>query len=268
MDQQKRTYFVISQIGDKGTDVRKAADDLYDLVIEQALEKFGFEVRRADKISTVASITSEIVELVQNSDLCVIDITGHSPNVMYECGRRHETGRPYIMLCKNGEKLPFDINTIRTIFYDLSDGREIRNAVRNIQTVVEKMISEGFQRQSSDESLASISDSLKRIERTLNDFQISGSAHSGPSIGLSQSAQDILDKLKPPAAFNYALKQRDVRLAEELIPRLEATAPWDTFVRAFLIRAAAIGSKLAARRIESEVIPNLQSFDVIAVQVS
>ena len=114
-----KTCFVISPIGDKGSDVRKNADDLYDLIIEPALEKFGFEIIRADKLSSVASITSEIVELVQKSDLCIVDITGHNPNVMYECGRRHETAKPYIMVAREGEKLPFDIITpaIKQISY-------------------------------------------------------------------------------------------------------------------------------------------------------
>src|SRR5687768_15685568 len=126
---ERRTCFVISPIGSKDSDVRKHADDVFDLVIEPSLEKFNFEVIRADKLSSVSSITTEIVELVQNCDVCVIDITGHNPNVMYECGRRHETGKPYIMIAREGEVLPFDINTIRTIFYSCSDGREIRRSV-------------------------------------------------------------------------------------------------------------------------------------------
>ena len=66
---KQKVCFVISPIGEKESDVRKQADDLYDLIVEPALEKYGFHIVRADKISSVASITAEIVELVQNSDL-------------------------------------------------------------------------------------------------------------------------------------------------------------------------------------------------------
>ncbi|MGH8566034.1 MAG: hypothetical protein ACREXW_18880 [Gammaproteobacteria bacterium] len=136
---------------------RKAADDLFDLIVEPALEKYDFEVIRADKIQTVASITSEIIQLVQNSDLCIIDVTSHNPNVMYECGRRHETGKPYVMLAREGEKLPFDVNTIRTIFYSTTNGREMRSSIKTIQSIVEKMLAEGMEPLSSGESLSTIS---------------------------------------------------------------------------------------------------------------
>lgn len=140
-----KTCFVISPIGEKGSDIRAIADSLYDLIIEPALEKFGFSVTRADKNVAVSSITSEIVQLVQDSGLCIIDITGHNANVMYECGRRHETAKPYIMMAQEGEKLPFDINSIRTVFYNLSDAREIRTTVKVMQQMIEKMIESGLE---------------------------------------------------------------------------------------------------------------------------
>ena len=66
--------FVVSPIGDKDTDIRRRSDDLFDLIIEPALEKYDFDITRADKLTTVAHITSEIIELIQNCDLCFIDI--------------------------------------------------------------------------------------------------------------------------------------------------------------------------------------------------
>ena len=102
---KKKTCFVISPIGEKDSDIRKLADDLYDLIIVPALEKFNFDIVRADKITSVTSITSDIISHVQNADLCIVDLTGQNPNVMYECGRRHETGKPFIMVAKENEKI-------------------------------------------------------------------------------------------------------------------------------------------------------------------
>ncbi|MBZ0271983.1 hypothetical protein K8I61_08095 [bacterium] len=251
---------MISQIGDKGSDARKDADDLFDLIVEPSLEKFEFEIIRADKISTVTSITSEIIELVQNADLCIIDITGHNANVMYECGRRHETGKPYIMLARDGENLPFDITTIRTIFYNIDSGREIRGTVKSIQTVVEKMISEGFREKSSGESLATLADAIKRIERKINEITVPTqrreTRNSSPHI------MEVIRNLGLDGAFKYARSQSDVALAEEILPRIESITPRNTFIRNVLAITAAMGSTVAAQRLEQEVIPILSELDV------
>ena len=44
-----RTCFLISPIGDDGSDTRKQADDLYELIVEPALRAHDFEIVRADK---------------------------------------------------------------------------------------------------------------------------------------------------------------------------------------------------------------------------
>src|SRR5688572_29391938 len=108
-----KTCFVISPIGQDGSDVRKGADDLFDLIIEPALERFDFKVVRGDKVTTSSSITEDVIKRIQNSELCVIDLTGHNPNVFYECGRRHETAKPFILMKRKGEEIPFDLKDIR-----------------------------------------------------------------------------------------------------------------------------------------------------------
>ena len=247
--------FVVSPIGEKDSDTRKRSDDLLELVVEPALEKYGFEIVRADKLSSVESITSEVVQLVQNADLCIIDISGHNPNVMYECGRRHETGKPYIMVAQEKEKLPFDINTIRTVFYSTATGREIRNVVVQIQAMVEKVIQEGFGARSSGESLASIADALKRIERRLDSVQEVRSGASAGPIAAGPSVNALIKKLGSPlGAFKYALTQGDLALAEALMPRLRAIKAHDVFVKRFLAPTAAMGSRVALRELEAEMV--------------
>lgn len=246
-----KTCFVISPIGDKGSDIRTRADSLYDLIIEPALEKFDFSVTRADKNIAVSSITSEIVQLVQDSGLCIIDITGHNANVMYECGRRHETAKPYIMMAQEGEKLPFDINSIRTVFYNLTDAREIRTTVKVLQQMIEKMIDSGLEPERSGESLSSLSDTLIRIERKIDRLGSSAIAPS-PANGEAGSPeyQEIITSLGLHGAFNYALTQRDVGLIDFLIPKLEKQLPEEKFINLVLTQAAPIGSMLAHKKLE------------------
>ena len=249
----KKRCFVGSPIGDKDTDIRQRSDDLFDLVIEPALEKYHFEVTRADKFNTVTHITSEIIEEIQNCDLCIIDITGHNPNVMYECGRRHETGRPYIMLAQVGEPLPFDINTIRTIFYDLESAKSVREAVKVIQSFTEKHIEQGFSPLSSGDSLASVSDSLKRVERHL-EFLVSRNSHvSNETTSPSKNSKEIIKELGATGALNYAFVSRNSELADAVLPLLKGKTNNEHFVGAGLTQACLIGSKVALDYIEEEV---------------
>ncbi len=196
-----RTCFVISPIGDQGSDIRLRSDALYDLIIEPALEKYSFTITRADK-NSVSSITSEIIQQVQNSGLCIIDITGHNPNVMYECGRRHETAKPYIMIAQEGEKLPFDINTTRTVFYNLSDAREIRNTVKVLQQIIEKHLEGGLEPERSGESLSALSETLVRIERKVDRLRTTNIGNPTspiltPSSPLLTSTPEHSDILRP-----------------------------------------------------------------------
>src|SRR5262245_21930030 len=111
MSDKPRTCFVVSPIGADGSEVRTNANDFLDLLVEPALEKYGFLVTRADRIAQPTAITTDIVKLVQEADLCIIDLTNNNPNVFYECGRRHETGKPFIQMVQKGHEaaLAFDV---------------------------------------------------------------------------------------------------------------------------------------------------------------
>lgn len=246
-----KTCFVISPIGEKDSDVRKRSDAVYDLIIEPALEKFDFDVTRADKNLSISSITSEVVQLVQDSDLCIIDITDHNPNVMYECGRRHETAKPYIMIAAEGEKLPFDITTIRTIFYNLSDAREIRGTVKTLQSIIAKMLEGGLEPERSGESLSTLSDTLTRIERKIDRISTAGAVGgtAGTVSTPNTAYQEVLNSLGLTGAFNYALTQRDIGLAEFLLPNLRRQLPTEKYIDWVLTQAAPMGSAVAHREL-------------------
>lgn len=113
--------FVISPIGEEGSEVRKKADQVFKYIISPVCEASEFEPIRVDKVNQVDSINQTIIDHVLNSELVIADITGHNPNAFYEMGYRKSTGRPMIHLKEKGEKIPFDIVDIRTFEYDLSD---------------------------------------------------------------------------------------------------------------------------------------------------
>jgi nucleoside 2-deoxyribosyltransferase len=113
--------FVVSPIGGSESDTRVNADKLYKHIIKPICEECCFEAVRVDQINDSNSITETILEQLETADLVIADITEHNPNVFYEIGYRTRTKKPIIYLKRKGEVLPFDINTIRTFEYDLTD---------------------------------------------------------------------------------------------------------------------------------------------------
>lgn len=113
--------FVVSPIGDAGTDIRKNADQLYQHIIKPVCEKCGFIAQRVDEFNTSESITQEILDALNDYELVIADMTGHNPNVFFEIGYRTKSQKPIIHLKRKDEIIPFDVSAIRTFEYDLTD---------------------------------------------------------------------------------------------------------------------------------------------------
>ena len=129
--------FVVSPIGQDGSDIRSNADKLFKYVIKPVCEACDFEAVRVDQLNDANSITQTILEQLDSADLVIADMTGHNPNVFYEMGYRARTKRPMIHLKKKGESLPFDVNTIRTLEYDLTDLDSVEEVKDRLKKTIE-----------------------------------------------------------------------------------------------------------------------------------
>ena len=207
---EKPTCFIISPIGEVGSETRKRSDALRSLIIEDSLESFDFDIKRADDSNKPDYITNEIISFIQKSDLCIVDLTDKNPNVMYEFGRRQETGKPYILLAQKGTQLPFDLAMIRTISYDLSDPFNIKECKDRIKDYISTIINDGFQRESSGESLSSIAEQLRRIERRIDSLTSS----TGINTTSSPTIYDD-DDLTPVQQFKLALAEKNIPAVEQ-----------------------------------------------------
>jgi hypothetical protein len=82
-------------------------------------EDLGFQVVRVDEESVAGSIVDAIWDAIRQSDVAIVDLTGHRPNVYYELGICHALGKPCVMtvFSRNGrvpDDIPFDIK-VRSI---------------------------------------------------------------------------------------------------------------------------------------------------------
>jgi len=136
-DKNMKTCFVVSPIGDEGTETRKNADQLLKHIIEPVCKSCGFNVERVDKMNDFGSITEKIIERLENADLVIADISEHNPNVFYEIGYRARTKKPIIQLSKKGERIPFDIAAIRTYEYNLNDLDNVESVKDRLKNTIE-----------------------------------------------------------------------------------------------------------------------------------
>ena len=124
MEQEKKTIFFVCPIGDKESDIRKNSDAVFRVIehiIKNNEEFSGRDVVRADKIASAGRITMQIYHQLRTSDICIVDLTGLNPNVLYELGIRQALLKPYVLIAKKGTTLPFDLHDARTFFYETSD---------------------------------------------------------------------------------------------------------------------------------------------------
>jgi hypothetical protein len=116
-----KTCFVITPIGEDGSEARKHSDMFLHSLIEPALREFDLDVVRADKIGTAGMITSQMLEYVMRSRLAIVDLSYHNPNAFYEMAIRHACKLPIIQISRKCDRLPFDVNQVRTVVIDTSD---------------------------------------------------------------------------------------------------------------------------------------------------
>lgn len=119
--QFESTCFYIAPIGDEGSEPRKHSDLFLGSIVEPALEQFGLQVIRADAIDKPGIITRQIIDYIMRARLVIADLSFHNPNVFYELALRHAVKLPIVQLIRSGDRLPFDVNQMRTISIDTTD---------------------------------------------------------------------------------------------------------------------------------------------------
>jgi uncharacterized SAM-dependent methyltransferase len=110
--------FFIAPIGEEGTETRERSDGVMEYIVAPAAQALGLVTVRADKIAKPGQITRQVIEHVVGAKTSVVDLTEANPNVYYELAVRHTAQLPTVLICQEGEKLPFDISQMRTIFFD------------------------------------------------------------------------------------------------------------------------------------------------------
>lgn len=232
----RKPCFVISPIGDAGSEVRKRADQVLKHVIEPAVATCGFEAIRADKMSEPGMITSQVIQHIVDDPLVVADLTGSNPNVFYELAIRHAIRKPLVQVIQKGDKIPFDVAGMRTIPVDHKDldsvdeaRVEIERQVRSIENKTPEEIDSPI---TVSIELQALRQSENPEQRSLAEFVSAVGDLRSDIAGIEKRLSDP-HKLFPPELFmelferpmmrskEYDMMLREIRnLAIELQKRL------------------------------------------------
>lgn len=148
MEPNRIRAFIIGPIGDRDADSGSASRTAYEdaievleYVIDPACKALSIEPYRADHISRSGEINEQIFRHLRDSHIVIADLTGANPNVMYELGLRHTTGKLTVQIGERG-RLPFDISTIRTILFKRTEAGFI-SATRSLIAALAEGLEQG-----------------------------------------------------------------------------------------------------------------------------
>ncbi len=86
-------------------------------------------VLRIDETKGTSRIDDEIEKQIQNASVVVADLTGLNPNVFYEFGFARASNVMAISIAEKKTELPFNIQSLRTIFYDPNDLQKLTDEI-------------------------------------------------------------------------------------------------------------------------------------------
>jgi hypothetical protein len=94
----------------------------YKAIYEVAIAKAGLKpIRADDEIFATGKIIDQIWSGITAAKVLVAELTGRNPNVFYELGLAHALSKPVVLVSSNQEDVPFDLQHIRVIYYDMRD---------------------------------------------------------------------------------------------------------------------------------------------------
>jgi hypothetical protein len=116
--------------------------DYYDKVYKPAIEKAGLKPVRADAdIFGAGKIMDQVWEGINAAKVLVAELTSRNPNVFYELGLAHALKKPVVLVSSREEDVPFDLQHIRVIYYDMTDpfwgSKLIEKVAENILSAIQ-----------------------------------------------------------------------------------------------------------------------------------
>jgi len=85
--------------------------------VKDAATECGVHAERIDEVQSNEPITDRILESIQRAEYILVDLTYSKPNVFFEAGYAHGSGKIPIYFAKQGTKIEFDLKDYPVLFY-------------------------------------------------------------------------------------------------------------------------------------------------------
>lgn len=135
--EEVETCFVIMPISDNDDYPENHFTKIYENLFKPAIIAAGFKPYRVDENEICDSIINKIFDAIQNSAMCLCDLSSRNPNVLYELGLRQAYNKPVVLVQDHRTEKIFDVSGISTVFYRserlydevLEDTKKISDAI-------------------------------------------------------------------------------------------------------------------------------------------
>lgn len=93
-------------------------DDQFYLAIQPTVTEAGFLCERMDLDTFTGDIMQRMFDRIRSAQIMIALLDGANPNVYLEVGYAWCAGTPVILVAHRDERLPFDVQSHRVLFYD------------------------------------------------------------------------------------------------------------------------------------------------------
>lgn len=130
-----KNCFIISSIGATDSPERIHLEWYREYILRPVFSQFpNYHFCGSAEINTPGMIDTQIINHLLDDDLVIADMTFLNANVFYEIGIRHSARKPIIHTYRNtgAFKMPFDVNSYRSVEYDMHRPAAIKNAQEDL----------------------------------------------------------------------------------------------------------------------------------------
>ena len=186
-------------------------DDIYEKAIKPLNndEELGLEVLRACDENVSGIIHRPMYERLLLAEYVIADVSIHNPNVFYELGVRH-CAKPMTTFIIFSTPLPFDIQPLRAIFYELKQGQISQESADNLKNQLKEKL---LRAKTSKDKDSPIFELIPELNSTINLPEEYTKAFKERAIKINKirnEIEDIRNQFK--ITKNYDLKSKLIEI--------------------------------------------------------
>lgn len=189
-------------------------DAVYQGLIKPAIEKAELSPLRADEERQGGIMHKPMFERLLLADYAVVDLTTANPNVLYELGIRHAK-RPWstLLLRREGVRLPFNVQSLRCLDYDLDSTGLPTNLETKIPEVAQHL--EESKQRAAEADSGLVDSPLYELLDAYPDLTPKQASVFQDRVSRVQRLKTQLDEAQQNGARNVQAIHEDINIEEE-----------------------------------------------------